>query len=97
MTALLTYLTVGTQVSGAGAITDVAVPALFAQTPVATGSTAAPLLQFTGAETADTQSTLDLSQTSDVAALAVDEEIADTAYVAVVKQRRPNLGRQDEV
>lgn len=94
---LLTYLTIGPKVSGAGAITYVAVPALFAQTPVATGGAATPLLQFTGAETANTKSALDLSQTADIAALAIDEEVAHTTYIAVVQQRGPNLWWQDEV
>lgn len=71
--ALLTYLTVGTKVSGASAITNVPVPALFAKTSVATGGTAAAFLKLTGAETADTQGTLDLSQPADIPALAIDE------------------------
>lgn len=95
--SLLTYLTVGTQVSGADAITYVAVPALFAQTCVATGGAAAPLLQLTRAEAADTERALDLSQAADIAALAINEEVANAAHVAVVKQRRPHLWRQDEV
>lgn len=94
---LLTYLTIGPQESGAGAVTYVAVPTFFAQTGIATGGAATPLLQFTGAETAHTKRTLDLGQAADVAALAIDEEVADAAHVAVVKQRRPNLRRQDEV
>lgn len=93
----LTYLTVGTEVSGADAVTDVAVPALFAQACVATGGAAAPLLQFPGAETADPKRALDLSQTANIAALSIDEEVAHAAYVAIVKQRRPDLWRQNEV
>lgn len=81
---LLTYLTVGTQVSGAGAIAYVAVPTFFTQTCVATGGATTPLLQFTGAETADAECALDLGQTADIAALAIDEEVADAAYVAIV-------------
>lgn len=93
----LTYLTIGPQVSGASAVTYVAVPALFAQPSVATGGAATPLLQFTGAETTDTKCTLDLGQAADVAALAIDEKIPHTTYVAVVQQGCPNLRRQDEV
>ena len=92
-----TYLTVGTEVSGADAVTDVAVPALFAQACVATGGAAAPLLQFPGAETADPKRALDLSQTANITALSIDEEVAHAAYVAIVKQRRPDLWRQNEV
>lgn len=94
---ILTYLAVGPQVSGAGAITYVSVPALFAETCVATRGAATPLLQFTCAETADTKRTLDLSQTAHIAALAVNEEVTDAANVAIVKQCCPNLWRQDEV
>jgi len=94
---LRTYLTVGSHVSGADAVADVAVPALFAQPRVATGGAAAPLLQLAGAEAADAERALDLGQAADVAALAVDEEVADAAHVAVVEQRRPHLRRQDEV
>ena len=93
----LTYLTVGAQVPGAGTITYVAVPALLAQPSIATRSAAAALLKLPRAEAAHAQRTLDLSQPADVAALAVDEEVADAAHVAVVQQRRPDLGRQDEV
>lgn len=93
----LTYLTVGAQVAGPGTVTDVAVPALFAQSSVATGGAATPLLQFAGAEAANTKGALDLSQAADIAALAVDEEVTHTAHVAVVEQCGPNLRRQDEV
>lgn len=92
-----TYFTIGAQVSRARAVANVAVPALLAQPPIATGGAAAALLQLPGAEAAHAYGTLDLSQAADIPALAVDEEVAHAAHVAVVEQRRPNLRRQDEV
>ncbi|CAG5929507.1 unnamed protein product [Menidia menidia] len=93
---ILTYLAVGAQVTGTSAIAYVPIPSLFAHSGIATGSAAASLLQLAGAEAADTQRALNLCQAADISALAVDEEVTDAAHVAVVKERRPNLGRQDE-
>lgn len=93
----LTYLTIGAQVSCAGTVANVAVPALFAQPTIATGGAAAALLQFPGAEAAHANGTLDLSQAPDISALAVDEEVAHTAHVAIVEQCCPDLWWQDEV
>lgn len=97
ITIIHTYLTVGAEVAGSSAVTDVPVPALFAETSITTGGAAAPLLQLPGAEAADTHGALDLSQTADVTALAVDEEVTDTADVAVVKERRPDFWGQNEL
>jgi len=93
---LPTDLTVAAQESGAGAVADVAVPALLALSSVGTGGAAAPLLELTRAEAANARHALDLSQTPHVTTLAVDEEVADAAHVAVVEQRGPDLGRQDQ-
>lgn len=93
---LLTELTVDAQVSGAGAVTNVTVPPLLAEPPIATGCAAAPLLQFSRAEAANAERALDLGQAANVPTFSVDEEVADTAHVAVVQQRRPHLWRQDE-
>lgn len=92
-----TDLTVGAQVTRAGAVAYVAVPALFAQPSVATGGAAAALLQLAGAETAHADGTLDLSQAPDVPAFAVNEEVAHAAHVAVVEKCRPDLRWKDEV
>lgn len=92
-----TYLTVGAQVTGSGAVTNVTVPALFAETSITTGGTAAPFLQLPGAEAADTHGALDLCQTADVTALAVDEEVTDTANVAVVEECCPDFWGQNEL
>lgn len=91
----LTDLTVGAHETRAGAVAYVAVPALFAQPPVATGGAAAAFLQLPGAEAANADGTLDLGQAPDVPALAVDEEVAHAAHVAIVEKRRPDLRRQD--
>lgn len=93
----LTDLTISAQVTCAGAVAYVAVPALFAQPPVATGGAAAALLQLPGAEAAHANSALDLGQAPDVPALAIDEEVAHAAHVAIVEKRSPDLWWQDEV
>lgn len=93
----LTDLAVGPQVAGAGTVAYVAVPALLAQPSIATGGAATPLLQLPRAEAAHAKGTLDLGQTPDIAAFAVDEEVTHTTYVAIVEQSSPNLGRQDEL
>lgn len=93
---LPTDLTVASQESGAGAVADVAVPALLALSSVGAGGAAAPLLELARAEAADARRALDLSQTPHISTLAVDEEVADAAHVAVVEQRGPDLGRQDQ-
>lgn len=93
----LTYLAVGPQIAGAGTVAYVAVPSLLAQSSVATGGAATPLLQFPCAEAAHAKGTLDLGKAPDIAALAVDEEVTHTTYVAIVEQSSPNLRRQDEL
>lgn len=92
----LTDLTVAAQVSGAGAVADVAVPALLALSSVGTGGAAAPLLKLPRAEAADARRALDLGKAPHVSALPVDEEVAHAAHVAVVEQRGPDLGREDQ-
>lgn len=93
---LPTDLAVAAQVPGAGAVAYVAVPALLALSSVGAGGAAAPLLELPRAEAADARRALDLGQTAHVSTLAVDEEVADAAHVAVVEQRGPDLGRQDQ-
>lgn len=93
----LTYLAVGSKVAGAGTVAYVAVPALLAQSTVATGGAATPLLQLPCAEAAHAKSTLDLGQAPDIAALAIDEEVTHTTYIAIVEQSSPNLWWQDEL
>lgn len=92
-----TYFAVAAQVSSACAVTDIAVPALLAESTVSTRGAAAPLLELPGAEAADPKRALDLGQAADIAALSVDKEVAHAAHVTVVKQRRPYLRGEDEV
>lgn len=80
----LTDVTVAAQEPGAGAVADVAVPALFALSSVAAGGAAAPLLELARAEAADARRALDLGQTAHVSALPVDEQVTHAAHVAVV-------------
>lgn len=54
-------------------------------------------MQLPCAEAAHAKGTLDLGQAPDIAALAVDEEVTHTTYVAIVEQSSPNLWRQDEL
>lgn len=88
---MLTSLTGASQVAGAGAVTDVAVPALPAVAVVLAGVGQALLGRLPGAGGLDTHRPLGLSQPPDVFALAVNKQVSDAAHVAVVQQSRPYL------
>lgn len=94
--APLTALAAGAQIAGAGAVTDVAVPALAALPAIATGVSATSDVGFPGAEAADPRGTLDLCQSPQVAAPSIDEEVPYAAHVAQVEGGRPDLWGQDE-
>lgn len=89
--SVLTSLTGASQVAGAGAVTDVAVPALPAVAVVLAGVGQALLGRLPGAGGLDTHRPLGLSQPPDVFALAVNKQVSDAAHVAVVQQSRPYL------
>lgn len=73
-----------------------AVPALPAEGAVSAGLSATADVSLPGAKAADAGGHLHLGQPPQVAALAVDEEVAHAADVAEAEGGGPHLGGQDE-
>lgn len=91
-----TLFTARAEVARAIAVAYVAVPALPAEGAVAAGLPAAADVGLPGAEAADPRGHLHLGQLPQVAALAVDEEVAHAAHVAQAQGGGPHLRGQDE-
>lgn len=83
-------------VSGAGAVADEAVPALFTHPLVLARVTLALLPRHLVAGGFDSRSVLLFGDLPDVFATSVDEQVPDAAHVAVVEHGGPELGGQDE-
>lgn len=92
----LTSLTSAVPEASAGAVTDEAVPALFTQAVVLAGAAVTLFARHLGAGGLDARHILGLRDLPDVLAAAVDEEIPDTAHVAVVEHCGPELGGQHQ-
>lgn len=95
--ATLTSLTGASQVACPRAVTDVAVPALPADSVVLAGVGQALFGRLSGARGLHTHCPLGLSQPPDVFALAVNKQVSDAAHVTVVQQSRPHLRKRPPV
>ncbi len=92
----LTLLTAWTQVASTIAITNVAVPALSADSTIGTCVSGTPDMSLSGAEAADARGALNLSQPPQVAALSVDKKVPHAAHVAEAEGGCPHLRGEHE-
>lgn len=90
----LTGLTVGPQVSGAGAVANVAVPAFVAVASVGTGLCAAASVGLPCAGHTDAWCALQLGQAPQVPTPAVHKHVPHAAHEAQAQRCAPHLGRQ---
>ena len=93
----LTSLTDPPQEAGPDAVTDEAVPALAAGTPVAAGSGGTLLQRLPRAEGGHAHSPLRLGQAPEVSAPPVYEEVPHAAHVASPQRCSPHLRWQGQV
>lgn len=87
----LTSFTVGPQVSSAGAVAYVAIPAFVAVAAVGTGLGAAASVGLTRAGHADACHTLQLGQATQVSAPAVHKHVPHAAHEAQTQRHCPHL------
>lgn len=92
----LTSLTRSAPVASASAVTNEAVPAILADSIVLAGVTVTLLCAEAGAGGLDSCCILCLRQLPDVLASSIDEQVSDTADVAIVQHCCPELCRKDE-
>lgn len=92
----LTSLAGPAKIACSGTIADISVPPIPAHAAVFARVAKARFCCFPGAGRLHSSSTLNFSHLPDIFALAVNEQISYAAHVAIVEQRSPHLGGEDE-
>lgn len=92
----LTSLTCSAPIASASAVTNEAVPAILADCIVLTRVAVTLLGAEAGAGGLDSGGVLRLGQLSDVLASPIDEQVSDTADIAIVQHSCPELCGKDE-
>ena len=91
-----TSLTGPAKIACSGTIADISVPPIPAHAVVFAGVAKARFCCFSWAGGLHASSTLNFSHLPDIFALAINEQISYAAHIAVVEQRSPHLGGEDE-
>lgn len=94
--ARLTSLTGSLPVSGSSAVTDEAIPALFADSVVFAGVAVALFACYFAAGRLDSDSVLGLCNLTNIFTASIYEEITDAAHIAIVQHSGPQFGGKNQ-